>query len=69
VARRLRACPGGDVLTLLAVTGYGQDGDRSAAQAAGFDALIVKPTTADTLEEAFTRYACRPACSPAKGAP
>jgi PAS domain S-box-containing protein len=69
VARRLRASPGGDVLTLLAVTGYGQDGDRTAAKAAGFDALIVKPTTADTLEEAFTRYACRPAGSPTKGAP
>jgi PAS domain S-box-containing protein len=65
VARRLRNGPRGRALVLLAVTGYGQDSDRDAAREAGFDALLVKPTSADALEEAFSRYACRSA-SPAE---
>jgi PAS domain S-box-containing protein len=60
VARRIRASAGPG-LTLLAVTGYGQEADRDAARSAGFDALLVKPTTGEALEEAFARHACRPA--------
>jgi PAS domain S-box-containing protein len=56
VARRMRARSGGDALVLLAVTGYGQDTDRLAAQAAGFDDLIVKPTSGDALEQAIARF-------------
>ena len=41
VARRLRA-ESGDV-GLIALTGYGQPGDREKALAAGFDAHVVKP--------------------------
>jgi signal transduction histidine kinase len=42
-ARRIRALPQGDAITLVAVTGWGQDGDRSASGAAGFDHHLVKP--------------------------
>jgi CheY-like chemotaxis protein len=43
LARLLRDLPGLERLTLVAVTGYGQSGDRQRAQAAGFDQLLVKP--------------------------
>ena len=38
---------------LVAVTGYGQDGDRQRARAAGFDRHLVKPVTWDGLTEAL----------------
>jgi CheY-like chemotaxis protein len=41
VARRLRA--EGAPVALVALTGYGQPGDREKALAAGFDAHVVKP--------------------------
>jgi PAS domain S-box-containing protein len=43
LARRLRLLPAGAHATLIAVSGYGQDSDRAAALAAGFDAYLVKP--------------------------
>ncbi|HEY0195259.1 MAG TPA: ATP-binding protein [Kofleriaceae bacterium] len=43
LALQLRARLGHDRLTLIAVTGYGQDSDRQRAKEAGFDAHLVKP--------------------------
>jgi PAS domain S-box-containing protein len=43
VARALRGCPETANTRLIAVTGYGQDGDRERALAAGFDGHLVKP--------------------------
>ncbi len=43
LARRLRAQPETAGCLLVAVTGYGQDGDRAEAMAAGFDHYLVKP--------------------------
>ena len=37
-------------VTLIAVTGYGQDEDRRRVRAAGFDHHLVKPVDPDTLE-------------------
>ena len=51
VARRLRA-DRADV-GLLALTGYGQPGDRDRALAAGFDAHVVKPVEPSQLTEAI----------------
>jgi signal transduction histidine kinase len=48
VARRTRAMPGGEAVTLIAVTGWGQDTDRARTQEAGFDHHLVKP--ADPME-------------------
>jgi PAS domain S-box-containing protein len=42
-ARRLRALPCGGSMTLIAVTGWGQDRDRQLTTEAGFDAHVVKP--------------------------
>jgi len=37
-------------IRLIAVTGYGQEGDRRRSQAAGFHAHLVKPVNLDTLQ-------------------
>jgi CheY-like chemotaxis protein len=49
VARRLRASPQFTGATLIAVSGYGQEADRSRAQEAGFDRHLVKPVDPDQL--------------------
>jgi CheY-like chemotaxis protein len=52
VARRLRASDGlATGLRIIAVTGYGQDADRSRAREAGFDAHVVKPVSLENLTE------------------
>jgi CheY-like chemotaxis protein len=49
VARRLRAMAHGAELRLVAISGYGQPLDRKRAQAAGFDAHLLKPVDTDHL--------------------
>jgi CheY-like chemotaxis protein len=49
LASRIRA-RGSDCPYLVAITGYGQDGDRSRALAAGFDEHIVKPVTIEVIQ-------------------
>ena len=44
VARRMRALDG-KRMTLVAITGYGQEADRQRALAAGFDSHLVKPVS------------------------
>ncbi|MDB4940840.1 MAG: hypothetical protein JWP97_374 [Labilithrix sp.] len=56
LAGRLRSAPGGDVLKLVAVTGYGQDADRARTREAGFDAHLVKPVLVDTLGALLAGY-------------
>lgn len=51
VARAIRASPDGSGIRLVAVTGYGRAEDRSAAEAAGFDAHLVKPVAPETLAD------------------
>jgi len=48
LAQRLRASVGADV-RLFALSGYGQDQDRAASRAAGFDEHFVKPVALDQL--------------------
>jgi PAS domain S-box-containing protein len=43
LAERVREQPWGGAITLVAITGWGQDGDRARAHAAGFDHHRVKP--------------------------
>jgi CheY-like chemotaxis protein len=52
--RRLRAAPSGDVLFIIALTGWGQDEDKRRAQEAGFDLHLVKPISRDALLQALT---------------
>lgn len=49
VARRLRREPARAGMTLLAVTGYGQEEDRRLSREAGFDHHLVKPVDLETL--------------------
>jgi CheY-like chemotaxis protein len=49
VAQRIRAALDGDVMVLVAMTGYGQPEDRRRALQAGFDAYLVKPVDPDEL--------------------
>ncbi len=49
VARQLRADLALQNMTLIALTGYGQDADRKRALAAGFDSHLVKPLDMDVL--------------------
>lgn len=49
VARRLRADTASQTMTLIALTGYGQEADRRRALAAGFDSHLVKPLDMDVL--------------------
>jgi two-component system, sensor histidine kinase len=53
VARGVRARLGTGSPRLVAVTGFGQQKDRSAAMDAGFDSFLVKPATPQALREAL----------------
>jgi PAS domain S-box-containing protein len=50
IARRIRAADWGPGMRLIALTGWGQEGDRQRALAAGFDAHLTKPVYADDLK-------------------
>ena len=51
--RRIRAQDWGRSMVLIALTGWGQDGDRRRTQEAGFDHHLVKPVEAATLLSVF----------------
>ena len=51
VARRVRDSDVGDRVFLIALTGYGQAGDRRKTLDAGFDVHLVKPVEVDRLRE------------------
>ncbi|MDI1446394.1 ATP-binding protein [Polyangium sp. 6x1] len=53
LAHRLRERPELERLRLIAVTGYGQESDRSLSRKAGFDAHLVKPVQFDRLAGLF----------------
>ena len=59
VARRLRTQPGSAKLLLVAVSGYGEEEDRRSAHEAGFDEYIVKPFSAEVLQELVSRGRAR----------
>jgi CheY-like chemotaxis protein len=50
VARRIRAMPGHADLTLVALTGWGQEEDRRLSREAGFDYHLIKPTDLSALQ-------------------
>lgn len=53
VCRMLRLRPWARALRIIALTGWGQDGDRQRSREAGFDAHLVKPVDIDTLVQAL----------------
>ncbi len=50
VARRFKHEPGLSGMTLVALTGYGQEEDRQRARKAGFDYHLVKPVDMDAVQ-------------------
>ena len=50
VARRIRQQPGFEDVTLIALTGWGQDEDRHRSRLAGFDYHLIKPADVDVLQ-------------------
>jgi CheY-like chemotaxis protein len=50
VARRIRQRPGFEDVTLIALTGWGQEKDRHRSRAAGFDYHLTKPANVSALE-------------------
>jgi signal transduction histidine kinase len=55
VAKRIRAQPWGERITLVALTGWGQDSDRRRSREAGFDSHLVKPLDLETLTDLLAR--------------
>jgi CheY-like chemotaxis protein len=51
VCRRIRQEAWGRELTVVALTGWGQEEDRQRSRDAGFDAHLVKPVDYDQLEK------------------
>ncbi|MGC1676833.1 MAG: response regulator, partial [Candidatus Binataceae bacterium] len=50
LARRLRQLPGTETTRLIAVTGYGREEDRQAANEAGFNLHLTKPVDPSRLK-------------------
>src|SRR3979490_2101341 len=55
VARRIRAQAWGKRITLVAITGWGQESDRRRSQEAGFDSHLVKPLDLVKLTQLLSR--------------
>jgi CheY-like chemotaxis protein len=49
VCKKLRASPQVEHATIVAISGWGQEGDRRKSAAAGFDAHLVKPIEVEAL--------------------
>ena len=55
VCRRIRAEPHGAAISIVAVTGWGQEQDRKRTREAGFDGHLTKPVDPETLERVLAR--------------
>jgi signal transduction histidine kinase/ActR/RegA family two-component response regulator len=55
VVRKIRALPGVEKVTLVAMTGYGRQEDSQRALAAGFDHHLRKPVNLDALQDLIGR--------------
>ncbi len=55
--RRIREQPWGKTITIIALTGWGQDEDREQSRAAGCDGHLVKPVNLPDLEKLLPEWA------------
>jgi two-component system CheB/CheR fusion protein len=55
VARRIRKLPNAKTMTLVALTGYGQETDKQRALSAGFDEHLTKPVKIERLQALLNR--------------
>ncbi|HEY1066433.1 MAG TPA: response regulator [Pirellulales bacterium] len=53
VAKRLREAPGGDLVTLIAVSGFSDSEHVARAEKAGFDEQLVKPVDPASMTKAL----------------
>ncbi len=58
--RQIRSLPGGSGRTIVAVTGWGQPGDRRMSGEAGFDRHLVKPLALSEFEEVIAAMQATP---------
>ncbi|MDE1181838.1 response regulator [Paraburkholderia sp.] len=56
LARAFRERPGTRNALMIAITGYGQSGDRASSREAGFDLHLTKPVSFDDLADAVRRH-------------
>ena len=54
--RKIRDLTWGMDVTIIAVTGWGQDKDREESGTAGFDRHLVKPVSLETLQSTFAEF-------------
>jgi CheY-like chemotaxis protein len=54
---RIRERPWGPETCIIALTGWGQPGDRERSKAAGFDGHLVKPVDLEELETLLSELA------------
>jgi len=59
VAERIRSTPGNENVMLVALTGWGQEGDRRRTREAGFDHHLVKPPEPRAVETVIEQLATR----------
>ncbi|MGQ0648847.1 MAG: ATP-binding response regulator, partial [Gemmatimonadaceae bacterium] len=52
-ARRIRSEPWGEGIRMIALTGWGQEGDKSLAHEAGFDDHVTKPAEPEAIARAL----------------
>ena len=69
VAKRIREQPWGQRITLVALTGWGQDSDRRRSREAGFDSHLVKPLDLETLTDLLARLPSGPESASVHGRP
>jgi CheY-like chemotaxis protein len=62
VARRARSQPEGRDLTLIALTGWGQEEDRRRSKEAGIDHHLVKPVDFVAMEQLLAALSARGEC-------
>lgn len=60
VARAIRRLPGGHLLRIVAITGWGRERDRARAAEAGIDEHITKPVGVETLKRLFHSVRAEP---------
>ncbi len=60
LAQRIRALPSGSDMTLIALTGWGQEDDRRRTKEVGFDHHLIKPADIEALERLLSAPPGRP---------
>lgn len=61
--RRIREQPWGRSIFIIALTGWGQDGDKLRSQEAGCNGHLVKPVSLSDLENLLADLGCERTCS------